>query len=240
MYRKFLYLSFGMYLLLPGWLLAQEATSRLSGKVLSTSGEALPGITVLLRGTSRGAATDLKGYFEIASVPPGHYSLHISGIGYDTLNKEIKLMAGEEHFIDIRLREGTRQMDEIVVLGKNEAQIKSEDGFQANVIDTRGLQNSSANLNQVLVRQSGINIRQKGGMGADFDLSLNGLSGRQARFFIDGLPMDNYGSALRLNNIPVNLIDRVEVYKGVVPVYLGSDALGPGWCSQHHHQANYC
>ncbi|MGY0037689.1 TonB-dependent receptor domain-containing protein [Pedobacter sp. NJ-S-72] len=46
------------------------------------------------------------------------------------------------------------------------------------------------------------------------------------KFFLDGVPMDNFGSSFQLNNIPINLAQRVEVYKGVVPVWLGSDALG--------------
>src|SRR5690606_25849188 len=42
----------------------------------------------------------------------------------------------------------------------------------------------------------------------------------------DGIPMDNFGSSFQLNNIPINFAERVEVYKGVVPVWLGGDALG--------------
>jgi len=55
---------------------------------------------------------------------------------------------------------------------------------------------------------------------------LNGFSGNQVRFFLDGVPMDNFGSSFQINNIPINFAERVEVYKGVVPIWLGSDALG--------------
>lgn len=58
------------------------------------------------------------------------------------------------------------------------------------------------------------------------NFSLNGFKGSQVRFFIDGVPMDNFGTSFQINNIPINLAERIEVYKGVVPVGLGSDALG--------------
>ena len=58
------------------------------------------------------------------------------------------------------------------------------------------------------------------------NFSLNGFSGKQVKFFIDGIPMDDFGSSFQLNNIPINLAERIEVYKGVVPIGLGADALG--------------
>ncbi len=78
-----------------------------------------------------------------------------------------------------------------------------------------------------LINQSpGVRIRQDGGLGSKADLSINGISGRQVKYFINGIPADFLGAGNRLNIFPVNAIDRIEVYKGVVPIELGSDALG--------------
>ncbi|WP_315814857.1 TonB-dependent receptor plug domain-containing protein [Paraflavitalea speifideaquila] len=63
-------------------------------------------------------------------------------------------------------------------------------------------------------------------MGSKADFSINGISGRQVKFFINGIPADFLGAGNRLNIFPVNAIDRIEVYKGIVPIELGSDALG--------------
>ncbi|WP_310590209.1 TonB-dependent receptor [Dyadobacter pollutisoli] len=71
-------------------------------------------------------------------------------------------------------------------------------------------------LNQKLNRTVGVKVREEGGMGSDFNLSINGLAGKAIKFFIDGVPMKVMASAT-LNNIPVNLAERMEVYKGVVP-----------------------
>lgn len=52
------------------------------------------------------------------------------------------------------------------------------------------------------------------------------MSGNSVRYFIDGVPLETKGSGVSLANLPVNLIDHIEMYKGVVPAYLGADALG--------------
>ncbi|CCX62184.1 putative uncharacterized protein [Bacteroides sp. CAG:598] len=81
-------------------------------------------------------------------------------------------------------------------------------------------------LNDLVNRTAGIKVREEGGVGSDFDLSINGLSGNSVRYFLDGVPLDSKGSGVNLANLPVNIIDRVEIYKGVVPAFLGTDALG--------------
>ena len=58
------------------------------------------------------------------------------------------------------------------------------------------------------------------------DYNLNGMSGNSVKIFIDGLSISTYGSSFSLNSIPPALIERVEVYKGVIPAHLADDALG--------------
>lgn len=102
----------------------------------------------------------------------------------------------------------------------------NESGLSVNVIDTSEYLNSAKDINQILNSTAGIVIRNSGGLGSQFKLALNGLSDKQIRYFMDGVPMENFGSALTLDNYLVNLIESVEVYKGVVPTYLSADALG--------------
>ncbi|MEH6447728.1 MAG: TonB-dependent receptor [Oleispira sp.] len=102
----------------------------------------------------------------------------------------------------------------------------NDSGLSVNVIDTSEFLNSAKDINQILNSTAGIIIRNSGGLGSQFKLALNGLSDKQIRYFMDGVPMENFGSALTLDNYLVNLIESVEVYKGVVPTYLSADALG--------------
>lgn len=69
-------------------------------------------------------------------------------------------------------------------------------------------------------------IRETGGMGSSYSINLNGFTGRHVKVFMDGVPMEGMGSSFQLNNIPINLAERIEIYKGVVPIELGADALG--------------
>lgn len=206
--------------------LTAQNSGKIIGSVESTSGEPLFGITIKLQDSSKGTNTNERGYFELVGLAPGNYILEISGIGFVSDELEVTLQSVEEVEVHIVLEENTLQMDGVMILGKSESILKREEAFSIASINTKTVRNSSNNLDEILSTQPGINVRKEGGLGSRFNLSLNGLSGRQVRYFIDGIPIDNYGSAFGINNIPVNLIDRVEVYKGVVPVYLSGDALG--------------
>lgn len=118
------------------------------------------------------------------------------------------------------------ELDTVSVSASGDDTSQETSGFNIDVIDTSEYLNGNKDINQVLNETPGINIRSLGGLGSDFNLSLNGLSGKQVRYFIDGIPMENFGSALTLNNMPINLVESMEVYKGVVPISLGADALG--------------
>ena len=98
--------------------------------------------------------------------------------------------------------------------------------FTVSSISTLDLKNSAADIKDVLNRTSGVRVLQNGGLGSALNVTLNGFSGQQVKIFLDGIPMDNFSNSYSLSSIPVNSIDRIDIYKGVVPVELGTDALG--------------
>ena len=119
-----------------------------------------------------------------------------------------------------------KQLKQVVVTGKSDLRATKEQAYTVTTIDATRLHNTTKDINQVLNRTTGVKIREEGGLGSNYSFSLNGFTGKQVKFFLDGMPMDNFGSSLSLNNLPVNMAERIEIYKGVVPVFLGSDALG--------------
>jgi len=121
---------------------------------------------------------------------------------------------------------GAVNLNKIMIHGAGSDDQIEQSGFEVDVIEVGEYKNFSADVNQIISSSPGVIIRESGGLGSSFKLSLNGLSENQIRYFIDGIPMESFGSALSLNNFPANLIRRIELYKGVAPISLGADALG--------------
>lgn len=84
----------------------------------------------------------------------------------------------------------------------------------------------AADLGEVLARKTSTVVRREAGLGSSGQLSIGGLAGDRVRFFIDGVPLEFSPYTQGLSNIPLNFIDRVEVYSGVVPTRFGADAIG--------------
>ena len=120
----------------------------------------------------------------------------------------------------------TITLKSVHVYGKNRVRRVHDGAFNVNAIRIGAQANTLTDLNTLLDRSTGVRVRREGGLGADIDLSINGLSGNAVRYFIDGVPLETRGAESALSTIPVNIIHHVEVYKGVVPAYLGTDALG--------------
>lgn len=196
-----------------------------SGHVKDSAGIEMPGVIVMLEGTAFGSATSETGHYSIHHIPAGDYIFAVSTIGYQTQKRSIHVEEHQHLTIDVQMKADSAQ-EEIHIQGKTEAQQIKESAYTVEVVDATKYANTSSDLNQVLNHTSGVRIRESGGVGSTFNFSLNGFTGKQVKFFIDGVPMDNFGSSFQLNNIPINLAERIEVYKGVVPIWLGADAMG--------------
>ena len=120
----------------------------------------------------------------------------------------------------------TLMLRQSTVTAKSREQALREGAFAVGALNIRLQASTLQSLTQAIDRTAGIRIREEGGVGSDFDLSINGMSGNSIRYFLDGMPLDAKGTGMTLANLPVNIIDRVEIYKGVIPASFGSDALG--------------
>lgn len=117
------------------------------------------------------------------------------------------------------------RLDEVTVVANSVGRI-NKSAFNAIAVDTREMQNTTKNLSDALSKAPGVRLRESGGVGSDMSLMMDGLSGKHVKVFIDGVPQEGVGASFGLNNIPVSFASRVEVYKGVVPVGFGTDAIG--------------
>jgi TonB family protein len=115
---------------------------------------------------------------------------------------------------------------EVTVRGLSAADRRRQSAEAVTVIDTERAKRESSDLGEVLARTQGVGVRRGGGLGSSTRFSLGGLTDDQVRFFLDGVPLELAGYPFGIANVPVNLVERVEIYSGVVPVRLGADALG--------------
>lgn len=205
---------------------AQTEQASLKGRLISSTGEPIVAATIKLQNSRYGAVSDHNGNYEIRNVKPASYIVHVNAVGFKSQKKEIKLITGENVGVNFTLTESVQQMETVSVLGRTKAQEVNRQAFNVTAIDATKLYNTTLDISGALDRVAGVRVRESGGVGSNFNISLNGFSGRHIRYFIDGIPMDNFGSSFQVNNIPINVAERVEVYKGVVPMWLGSDALG--------------
>ena len=120
----------------------------------------------------------------------------------------------------------TLMLSNSTVTARSREQKLREGAFAVGALNIRLQASTLQSLTQAIDKTAGIRIREEGGVGSDFDLSINGMSGNSIRYFLDGMPLDAKGSGMTLANLPVNIIERVEIYKGVIPASFGSDALG--------------
>lgn len=204
--------------------LAQPKTI-ISGKVISKEKqEVVDFATVYLKGTTYGCTTNEQGLYQLHA-PAGKYTLVVSSIGYKTTEKAVRLVHGERVKMDVMIEPAVTELGEVVVVSNGVSRVKRS-AFNAIAVDTKELQNSTKNLSDALAKAPGMILRESGGVGSDMQLMLDGFSGKHVKVFIDGVPQEGVGSSFGLNNIPVNFADRIEVYKGVVPVGFGTDAIG--------------
>lgn len=217
-------LTFALLLVfLPVAAKAQSGTM-ISGKIVSTEKEIVDFATVYLKGTNYGGTTNEEGIYHLKA-PAGNYTLVVSAIGYKTVEKQVKLIDGQRVKQNITITPQAEELDEVVVVSNGVSRLKRS-AFNAIAVDTKELQNSTKNLSDALGKAPGMKLRESGGVGSDMQLMLDGFSGKHVKVFIDGVPQEGVGSSFALNNIPVNFADRIEVYKGVVPVGFGTDAIG--------------
>jgi len=210
--------------LLPCSLLVGQSNVYVT--VTTNSGDALPGARFVIPGTSYGGFTDQFGKLTLSKIPSGEHFYKVSFLGYQAVENKMLLHKEENLVLTIRLLEEVTGLQEVVISGKSLVEQIRQAPFTVNVLDIKPLHSQSVPLTSLIGQVAGVRVRESGGMGSSFNIMLNGIGGKGVRIFVDDIPADLLGSGLALNNLPVNMIDRVEIYKGVIPARFGSDALG--------------
>lgn len=203
----------------------QESQGTIRGTVMDNNGNAVEYATVHIKETMQGTQSDAKGNYTL-KVNSGTHTLSVQMMGFETHEQSVNIKANQTITISIKLEEARYALQEVVIEAKSAVQRINESPFNAVAVDARIAHNSTANISGMLNKVSGIRIRETGGVGSDMNVMMDGFSGKHVKVFIDGVPQDGAGQSFGINNIPTNFAERVEIYKGVVPVEFGTDAIG--------------
>lgn len=222
--KKILLMSLVLMVTLFQTVLAQSRT--VSGRVADQkTGEGLPGVTVLLKGTTNGVSTNSDGAFSL-SVPAQGGTLVFSSVGYITQERAI----GNESQINIGLAIDNKQLSEVVVTGYGVQDVKDITGSVAEVKSSVISSQPLPSFDQTLTgRVAGVQVTSTGGTLADGTTmrirGANTISGNaQPLVVIDGVPTSqstnvnsfNGGNGTRYNplaDVNPNDIETVTVLK---------------------------
>ena len=92
-------------------------------------------------------------------------------------------------------------------------------------IDAAELQNTSKSISKAINSASGVKVRKSGGMGSEGKINIRGMEGKNIKVLVNGVPVETQGN-LGLDDIPIDQIADIEVYKGYIPARFATDGAG--------------
>ncbi len=203
----------------------KSGTGSVKGHVYAIENKtALPGATVLVKGTSVGAASDMNGAFVIHNAPSGEQTIVVSYVGYLSTTEKVDVPANGTLEKNFYLRSTTVQGKTVVVRAQAEGQMEAinqqlSSNKIVNVVSAARIrQLPDANAAESVGRLPGVYLLRQGGQG--YEVSIDGLQPKYNRVEIDGVEMAATSSsdrAVNMSMISSNMLSGIEVFKTVTP-----------------------
>ena len=172
---------------------------------------------------TNGTTTDNKGIARLSAPSNQKLMLMVSFVGYQTI---IDTIITNRKYYTLKLFPEPIDLADVVIVGKTRAQVLRESPEAVSVIDAKELQGRSISLETVLNKTIGLKVGQTGGLGSSSRIIVHGLEGNRIQILWDGIPMSNSDGVFSLDEIPIDIIERIEVYKSIIPARFGCDGLG--------------
>src|SRR5690606_28914264 len=187
LYQK-MWLTSALALILTSSVLAQERN--ISGTVTDESGNSMPGVSVVIKGTSDGTATDVNGRFVI-QVPGDAAILVFTFVGYAST----EVQAGSRSTVDVQLTPDVQTLSELIVTGYSVDSRRELTGAVSTVATEDLTFAPSGNVEQMLQgRVPGVTVITNGQPGTTSQIRVRGFGsfgGNQPLYIVDGVPTDN-------------------------------------------------
>ncbi|MDY3976801.1 MAG: TonB-dependent receptor [Candidatus Onthomorpha sp.] len=192
-----------------------------------TTKEAIAYASVALEGTKIGTTTDEEGNFIFRSIAPGRYTIVVSCIGYKKEHHTVEVRKGSVAHAHLELVPEATRLDEIVVSANRNETNRKEAPVVVNVLSEKQFeQNNAQDLVQSLGFQSGVRVEYNCQNCGFPQVRINGLEGPYTQLLIDSKPiMSALSGVYGLEQIPVNMVERIEVVKGGGSALFGANAI---------------
>ena len=221
--KKLLLLMGGIFIPLISF-----AQHSLSGRVVSEKdGAPVVNAAIYIKKNNVEVFTDKNGLYHIKLTQSGKYTIRVSFMGYNTVEQTVNIKG--ESTLNFTLKENLQELNEVVVSAsaqKAEINRIRQSPMAVTVVDGEKLRGRSSGIEEILTRTSGIKVRKTGGLGSASRISVHGLEGKRVAVYINGFPLNSPDGSFDINDIPIDVIKYIEVYKGIVPAEYGGDGLG--------------
>lgn len=199
------------------------------GHVLdSKSGKHIPYVVVSIKGTTIAAGADVSGHYYMKNLPEGTHTLVVEAIGYKTVEKSVKIVRNKSLEINFKIEEEVLSMNEVVVSATRNETNKKNTATIVNVTSSKIFENTaSSNLAESIAFQPGLRVENTCGNCGAVQLRINGLEGQYTQVLLDSNPIfSSLAGVYGLEQLPVAMIERVEVIRGGGSALFGSNAIG--------------
>lgn len=227
---KYILFSLGALLLSLVSLSAQTLPSdaHIVGHVVDKStGVHLPYVNVVVKGTTVGTVTDATGHFFFKNLKPGEYTLEVKYMGYQSVEKEVVVRNEETQEVDFEIEEDNVQLNGVVVSANRAETTRKLAPALVQVLDAKIFDISNAStLSQGLCFQPGVRVENNCQNCGFQQVRINGLDGPYTQILIDSRPIFSALSGVYgLEQIPANMVERVEVMRGGGSALFGASAI---------------
>ena len=221
----------------------KDSDANIVGHVVNKhTNEHLPYITVMLEGTTIGTTTDATGHYHLVNLPEGNFTIKVSAIGYKAITREVSLKKGKTLEMNFEIEEDLVFLEGVVVSANRSETTRRTAPTLVNVMSIKTFEyTNSCNLAQGLNFQPGVRVENNCQNCGFQQVRINGLDGPYTQILIDSRPIFTALSGVYgLEQLPANMIDRVEVMRGGGSALFGSSAIAGGRlltttrCSMRH------
>lgn len=193
----------------------------------SKTGEHIPYINITINNTVIGTTTDATGHYYLKNLPTGTYTLKVSGVGYKSVEKEVVLESGKTIEVNFLTEESSLSLNEVVVSANRNETNRREASVVVGVVSPKIFAaTNSVCIADGLNFQPGLRVENNCNNCGFTQVRINGLEGPYSQILIDSRPIFSALSGVYgLEQIPVNMIERVEVVRGGGSALYGSNAI---------------